>query len=89
MKGIIAIYINFPEAVLAEQNVQATIDLLIASNRTVIDRIKKENDYEIMVVPTREEACRIEKIDFSLPFPRFSPKSHNYLGDTLDEGDLC
>lgn len=78
MKGIITFYINFhPEN---GQDVNETIDLIKTANKEVLDLITKDTGYRIVFIPTTKEACRIEKIDFDLPFPRFSPKSHYDLG---------
>jgi hypothetical protein len=41
-----------------------------------MEKINKESNYQIMIVPTTKEACRVEKIDFDKPFPRYIPKTH-------------
>jgi hypothetical protein len=74
MKGIVTIYINFhPEY---NQDIQQTIDVVLKANAGAMDKICKESDYQLLIVPTTKEACRAEKIDFDNPFPRFLPKTH-------------
>lgn len=74
MIGIITFYINFhPEL---EQDVQQTIDMFRLCNKELFDEIKESTQYRIAIVPTTKEACRIEKIDFDKPFPRFSPRNN-------------
>lgn len=82
LKGIITFYINFhPEH---DQDVQASIDIVFKANKEVIDRINAGGDYLVMVIPTTKEACRVEKVDFEKPFPRYLPKTHIDL-DVLDK----
>ncbi len=79
MKGIICFYINFhPEY---QQDVQATIDIVLKANQQLFEKIHKDSDYEVMVVPTTKEACRVEKIDFDKPFPRYMSRTHLDLVD--------
>jgi chlorite dismutase len=74
MKGIVAFYINFhPEY---NQDIQASIDIVLKANKEVMEKINKESDYMVMLVPTTKEACRVEKIDFEKPFPRFLSRTH-------------
>lgn len=69
MKGLIIFYINFPAV---ESDQRQGIDFLKQINKDVFDKILNETDYEVMIFPTVKEACRVEKIDFSRPFPIFS-----------------
>jgi hypothetical protein len=74
MKGIIAFYINFhPEY---NQDIQTSIEVVIKANQSVMEKINNESEYLIMLVPTTKEACRVEKIDFDKPFPRFLTRTH-------------
>ena len=45
-------------------------------NKELFDEIKESTQYRIAIVPTTKEACRIEKIDFDKPFPRFPPRNN-------------
>jgi hypothetical protein len=79
MKGIVVFYINFhPEY---QQDVQTTIDTVLKANAALLEKIHKESDYQVMVVPTTKEACRVEKIDFDKPFPRYLPRTHFDLAE--------
>jgi CO dehydrogenase/acetyl-CoA synthase gamma subunit (corrinoid Fe-S protein) len=62
MKGLVVFYINqHPDA---GQDVKATVDLFNQINREVIEKIQRECDYSVLMVPTTKESCRVEKIDF-------------------------
>lgn len=74
MDGIIFIYINFLPDTSSEDR-QATIDLTIKLNQVVIDKITKDTNYQVMWVPSVKESCRVEKLDFDKPHPRFLPNS--------------
>lgn len=79
MKGIIVFYVNFhPEL---NQDVGQTIDLMLKVNKELIEKVKEECDYQIMIVPTTKEACRVEKLDFDKPYPRFLPRTHADLAE--------
>lgn len=80
MKGIVVFYINFhPEY---NQEIQSSIDVVLKANKEIMDRINKDSDYQVMIVPTTKEACRVEKIDFDKPFPRYIARTHL---DVVDE----
>lgn len=79
MKGIIVFYIDVhPEC---NQETQQVVDLMVRINQPVLDRIKADGDYQVIFVPTTKEACRVEKIDFDKPYPRFLPKTHGDIGE--------
>jgi hypothetical protein len=74
MRGIVVFYIDIhPEF---NQDIQQTIDIVLKANAALIEKINKDSEYQVMVVPTTKEACRAEKIDFDKPYPRFLPKTH-------------
>lgn len=74
MKGIIVFYINFhPDN---GQDAQSSVDVMMRCNKEVIDKINSDGEYRVMVVPTTKEACRVEKIDFDMAFPRYTSKTH-------------
>lgn len=70
MKGLLVFYVNTRDGNVAQ--VQTQMDLFLKSNDTLIKRIQDEMGYQIMLVPTQNEACRIEKIEFDKPFPRYA-----------------
>lgn len=74
MLGIITFYLNFHSEL--EQDVKQTIDMFKLCNKELFDEIKESTQYRIAIVPTTKEACRIEKIDFDKPFPRFPPRNN-------------
>jgi CO dehydrogenase/acetyl-CoA synthase gamma subunit (corrinoid Fe-S protein) len=74
MNGIIVFYINFHHDL--NLDIQSTIDFVYRINQANIERIHKDSGYQVMIVPTQKEACRVEKIDFDKPFPRYAKKSH-------------
>jgi hypothetical protein len=66
-QGIVTFYINVnPDEGL---DVTQTIELFRAANKELIEATK-DSDYQIAIVPTTKEACRVEKVDFDKPFPR-------------------
>lgn len=74
MSGIINYYLYIPEGTPDGSTI---IDLFYKVNQSVFDKIIKESGYVIMVVPTTvKEACRVEKIDYEKPFPRYASKTH-------------
>lgn len=74
MKGIVVLYINFyPDH---NQDITQIIKLIKETNKELFDKINDGMDYQVMLVPTTKEACRVEKIDFDKPFPRFLNKTH-------------
>jgi hypothetical protein len=74
MEGIITFYINFHPDL--GQDVEKTIEIFKQTNKDLIDSVNKDSGYRVAVVPTTKEACRIEKIDFNKPFPRFVSRMH-------------
>ncbi len=79
MKGIIVFYINFhPEH---NQDIKQMIALVKETNADLFEKIKSDMGYQVAIVPTTKEACRIEKIDLDKPFPRFVAKTHIDLGE--------
>lgn len=79
MKGIVVFYINFyPEH---NQDITQIVKLIKETNKELFDKINEGMDYQVMLVPTTKEACRVEKIDFDKPFPRFIAKTHLDLVD--------
>lgn len=79
MKGILIFYVNTHP----DQNIQpaAMVEMFKAANKELIDRVNKESDYQIAFFPCTKEACRVEKVDFDQPFPRYSPRSHHDLNN--------
>lgn len=70
MKGIIFCYLNFhPQH---NQTGDDLINLVKNQNKDLIAELEK-TDYRMAFVATCEEACRVEKVDFDQPFPRFKP----------------
>jgi hypothetical protein len=79
MNGIIVFYMNFhPEH---NQDPLQAIDLLRKVNQELFDKINKDGHYNVAIVPCTKEACRVEKIDFDKPFPRYASKTHVDLNE--------
>ncbi len=74
MKGIITFYINFHPDL--NQVAEECVEIFRQCNKDLIAKINEEGTYLVAVVPTTKEACRIEKMDFDKPFPRFVSKNH-------------
>lgn len=74
MDGIVTFYINVhPES---GADIEKTLELFRIHNKDMMDDINTKSGYRVMVVPTVKEGCRVEKIDFDKPFPRYLPKTH-------------
>lgn len=87
MKGLIVFYMNFwPDL---NQDPQQAVDLMRRINQDVIEAIMKETDYRVMVVPCTKESCRVEKVDFDQPFPRYSQKTHVELDNRRRREELA
>lgn len=71
MKGIITFYINYQPGLgqVAEQ----CIEVFRSCNKDLIEKIHNETGYHVAVIPTTNESCRLERMDFDKPFPRFVP----------------
>lgn len=52
-----------------EQNINDTVSVWKEQNVELLERLKNEMKYEIMVVPAVNESSRIEKVDFKLGTP--------------------
>lgn len=59
------------------QDLNQTIEVFKQVNKDLFDSIQNDSDYNVAIVPTTKEACRIEKIDFDKPFPRFVSRTHS------------
>lgn len=73
MKGILTFYLNFPDQ---NHDIHGLIETFRQCNKDLLKQIEDETGYKTCVVPTIKEACRIEKIDFDKPYPRFVPRTH-------------
>jgi hypothetical protein len=77
MKGIVTFFINIHPS--EGQDVSATIELFKLANKELLEKINKDSDYVVAIVPTMKEACRVEKVDFDKPFPRAIPMSQREI----------
>lgn len=77
MKGIVTFYVNIHPS--EGQDVAAIVEIFKTANKELIERVNKESDYVVAVVPTSKEACRVEKIDFEKPFPRSIPMNNREI----------
>lgn len=75
MKGIITFYINYHPDL--GQDLTQTVEVFRQVNKDLFDAIAADSDYRVAIVPTTKEACRIEKVDFEKPFPRFVSRTHS------------
>lgn len=82
MKGIITFYINVHPDL--NQDLTESIEVFRQVNKDLFESIQKESEYRIAIVPTTKEACRIEKVDFDKPFPRFVSRTHSDI-DLLEK----
>jgi hypothetical protein len=71
MKGIVTFFINIHPS--EGQDIATTVELFKMANKELLERINKDSEYVLAIVPTVKEACRIEKVDFDKPFPRSIP----------------
>lgn len=78
MKGILTFYLNFPDF---KQDIPTVIEIFRQCNKELFAEIESEIGYKICVVPASQESCRIEKIDFDKPYPRFVSKMHIDLAE--------
>lgn len=62
MKGVLILYANTVEG----QDENFVMQMILSTNESLI-KILKEQGYELMIVPTKNESSRIEKIDFNMP----------------------
>lgn len=67
MLGIVTFYVNVNKS--EGQDLTQTVELFRLANKELLESVK-DSDYQIAIVPTTKEACRVEKIDFDKPFPR-------------------
>lgn len=68
MKGFITFYVNFPE--YREEIVKPMLQMIRNENEAVVSKLL-EDGYMVIFFPTHGEACRVDKIDYDQPFPRF------------------
>lgn len=74
MKGLIVFYMNFvPEH---GQNQMEQIEIMMKINHDIFEKMRSAGDYYPTIVPCAKEACRVEKVDFDKPFPRYVSKTH-------------
>jgi hypothetical protein len=67
MTGIIVFYITYYSDL--QQDLSGIIDLVLKTN---VENAKSHQDqagYDLMIIPTTKEACRVEKVDFDKPLP--------------------
>ena len=82
MKGFIVFYVNyFPDL---NQTAEEVLNLHKMHNKVVVEKVQ-ESGYEVMFVATTKEACRVDKVDFDQPFPRFVPGKPRLLTDKPKE----
>lgn len=77
MKGIVTFYINIHPT--EGQDIATIVEVFKTANKDLLERVNKESDYVVAVVPTTKEACRVEKIDFEKPFPRSIPMNNKEI----------
>lgn len=77
LKGIIVFYINFLTAE-DQKDSDATLNMVRNQNKELHTKLA-EAGYDMIFVPCVKEACRVEKVDFDQPYPRFIP---NYIDVT-------
>lgn len=70
INGILMLYMNM-ESGLSDEETERRMEVFKRFNKDLIEGINNSTSYKVMIVPTTKEACRIEKVDFDLPFPRF------------------
>lgn len=72
MKGILIFYMNYkPDLGQTREHSEELINIVREQNQNLIDKIQSETDYNVMFVATCGEACRVDKVDFDMPFPRY------------------
>lgn len=71
--GLVNLFINFhPDS---QFEVTEVLPLVQSINEDAFRIIVEDGQYHFMIIPTTKEASRVEKVDFDMPFPRFTPKA--------------
>lgn len=70
LKGFITFFVNYHTDMA--QSAEEIVVLHKNLNKDVVEALQKSG-YEVMFVACTKEACRVEKVDFDQPFPRFVP----------------
>ena len=74
MKGVVVFFINHnPD--IEGVSFGDQIRLFKELNAEFIQKLEEESHYRVAIVPATKEACRVEKVDFEHPFPRFVPNN--------------
>ncbi|CAE7860279.1 unnamed protein product [Symbiodinium microadriaticum] len=74
MNGVIMFYLNYSPDIEGV-SLREHVDIFKELNAEFIKQLESETYYRVVIVPTTNEASRVEKMDFDHPFPRFMPNS--------------
>lgn len=75
MQGVITFYLNYD---IEKQKAQELINVFKQENKELLEELPKAGFF-VAVVPTTNEATRVEKVDFEFPFPRFAPRKADIM----------
>lgn len=72
--GVIIFYLNYnPD--IEGLSFKDQVEIFKELNSDFIKQLEVECNYRVAIVPTTKESCRVEKMDFDCPFPRFVPNN--------------
>jgi hypothetical protein len=80
LKGFITFFVNLPKE--DNRNVMDYVTMVRDLNKAWIERVEREGNYTVIIVPTIGEASRVEKVDFNAPFPLFIPRERRMVDTT-------
>lgn len=82
MRGFITFFVNYhPEL---NQTADEIVNMHKIHNKVVVEKVQ-EAGYEVMFVACTKEACRVEKVDFDQPFPRYVPGRNRLIENKVKE----
>jgi len=72
--GVIVFYLNYNPNIEG-LSFKDQVEIFKELNADFIKQLEVESNYRVAIVPTTKESCRVEKMDFDHPFPRFVPNN--------------
>lgn len=82
MRGFITFFVNYHSDL--GQTPDEVLNLHKIHNKAVVEKVQ-DAGYEVMFVACTKEACRVEKVDFDQPFPRYVPGKPRLLENVKKE----
>lgn len=69
MTGMFVFYVNYHPEI--GQKPEDLIDVMRAQNKALFEYLDQQLGYGTMFIPVTKESCRVDKIDFEKPWPRY------------------